>query len=52
LIVKEAYDGSEGEEFFGLWKEELTKNKQAIFSDIVQDWNVWYKEVYFIIIQG
>lgn len=45
--VIEVNDGSEGEEFFSLWKEELAKNKQAIFSDIVQDWNVWYKEVGF-----
>lgn len=43
--VKELRDGDEGEEFLSLWKEELSKNKQAIFSDIVQDWNVWYKEV-------
>jgi hypothetical protein len=45
LVVREINDGYEGEEFFSLWREELNKNKQAIFSDIVQDWNVWYKEV-------
>ena len=45
IAVKEVIDGKEGEEFCSLWKEELNKNKQAIFSDIVQDWNVWYKEV-------
>lgn len=44
-LVKEVKDGNEGEEFFSLWREELNKNKQVIFSDIVQDWNVWYKEV-------
>ena len=45
ILVKEVKDGNEGEEFFSLWKEELNKNKQVIFSDIVQEWNVWYKEV-------
>jgi len=31
LMIKEEFDGKEDEDFMGLWKGELTKNKQAIF---------------------
>lgn len=42
--IVEELDEKESKEFLNIWKEEFEKNKNLKFSDIIQDWNIWYKE--------
>jgi hypothetical protein len=42
--IVEEFDEKESNEFLDIWKEEFGKNKNLVFADIIQDWNMWYKE--------
>ena len=45
LEIIDEFDEKESKEFLDIWKEEFAKNKNLNFSDIIQDWNMWYKEI-------
>jgi hypothetical protein len=45
----EVLDGQEPEEFIKQWRSTTDSNNLVPFSDIINDWTGWYRDVYMLV---